>query len=75
MAESADIKKDYKTALNELINEVKFLDQDTVSYVELSDKLAKPYKLDEKKMDKLIQKLESEGIGIIVVLLTKMVTH
>lgn len=65
MAESADIKKDYKTTLNELINEIKFLDQDTVSYVELSDKLAKPYKLDEKAMDKLIQKLESEGIGVV----------
>ncbi len=65
MAESADIKKDYKTALNELISEVKFLGQETVSYVELSDKLAKPYSLDDKAMDKLIQKLENEGIGVV----------
>lgn len=65
MAESADIKKDYKTALNEMISEIKFLNQDTVSYVELSDKLAKPYNLDEKKMDDLIQKLENEGIGVV----------
>ncbi|SHF00589.1 RNA polymerase primary sigma factor [Atopostipes suicloacalis DSM 15692] len=65
MAESADIKKDYKTALNEMISEIKFLDQDTVSYVELSDKLAKPYHLDEKGMDRLIQKLENEGIGVV----------
>lgn len=65
MAESADIKKDYKTALKEMISEIKFLDQDTVSYVELSDKLAKPYDLDEKGMDDLIQKLEDEGIGVV----------
>lgn len=65
MAESADIKKDYKTALNEMISEIKFLNQDTVSYVELSDKLAKPYHLDEKGMDDLIQKLEDEGIGVV----------
>ena len=65
MAESADIKKDYKTALNEMISEIKYLNQDTISYIELSDKLAKPYHLDEKAMDDLIQKLEDEGIGVV----------
>lgn len=63
MAETA--KKDYTQARNELIEEIKFLNQDTVSYVELSDKLAKPYDLDEEGMDKLIEKLESEGIGVV----------
>ncbi len=63
MAETA--KKDYTQARNELIEEIKFLNQDTVSYVELSDKLAKPYDLDEESMDKLIEKLESEGIGVV----------
>ncbi len=65
MAETPEAKKDYKTALKELIDEVKFLGNDTVSYVELSDKLAKPYQLDEGAMDKLIQKLEDEGIGVV----------
>ena len=65
MAESADIKKDYKTALNEMVSEIKYLNQDTISYIELSDKLAKPYHLDEKAMDDLIQKLEDEGIGVV----------
>lgn len=63
MAETA--KKDYTQARNELIEEIKFLNQDTVSYIELSDKLAKPYDLDEEGMDKLVEKLESEGIGVV----------
>ena len=65
MAKTPDAKKDYKTALKELVDETKFLGNDTVSYIELSDKLAKPYQLDEKAMDKLIQKLEDEGIGVV----------
>lgn len=65
MAETPKAKKDYKTALKELVDEIKFLGNDTVSYVELSDKLAKPYQLDESAMDKLIQKLENEGIGVV----------
>ena len=65
MAETPKAKKDYKTALKELVDEIKFLGNDTISYVELSDKLAKPYQLDESAMDKLIQKLEDEGIGVV----------
>ena len=65
MAETPREKKGYKTALKELIDEVKFLGNDTISYVELSDKLAQPYQLDEGAMDKLIQKLENEGIGVV----------
>ena len=65
MAKTPEAKKDYKTALKELVDETKFLGNDTVSYIELSDKLAKPYQLDEKAMDKLIQKLEDEGIGVV----------
>lgn len=65
MAEAPKTKKSYKTARKELIDEIKFLGQETVSYVELSDKLANPYQLDEKAMDELIQKLEDEGIGVV----------
>ena len=63
MAETPETKKKYTTARKELIDEIKFLGQDNISYVELSDKLAKPYQLDDKAMDSLIQKLEDEGIG------------
>lgn len=65
MAEAPETKKDYKTARKELVDEIKFLGNDTVSYVELSDKLAKPYQLDDEGMDKLITKLEDEGIGVV----------
>ena len=65
MAEAPKTKKDYQTARKELIDEIKFLGNDTVSYVELSDKLARPYQLDDEGMDKLIQKLEDEGIGVV----------
>lgn len=65
MAEAPGTKKDYKAARKELIDETKFLGKDTISYVELSDKLAKPYQLDEEAMDELIQKLEDEGIGVV----------
>ncbi len=65
MAKSTKTKKDYNQAEKQLIEEVKFLGQATVSYVELSDKLAKPFDLDEEAMDKLIQKFESEGIGVV----------
>jgi RNA polymerase primary sigma factor len=60
-----EAKKSYRTARKELIDEVKFLGKENISYVELSDKLAKPYQLDDKGMDKLIQKLEDEGIGVV----------
>ena len=65
MAEAPKTRKDYQTARKELIDEIKFLGNDTVSYVELSDKLARPYQLDDEGMDQLIQKLEDEGIGVV----------
>lgn len=65
MTKSENLKKDYKQAEREFINEIKFLNQDTVSYIELTDKLAKPFGLEEEAMDNLIQKLESEGIGVV----------
>lgn len=65
MAKASETKKSYKAARKELIDEIKFLGKETVSYVELSDKLASPYQLDEKAMDELIQKLENEGIGVV----------
>ena len=65
MAEAPGTNKSYKTARKELIDETKFLGKETISYVELSDKLANPYQLDDKAMDELIQKLEDEGIGVV----------
>lgn len=61
----SESKKSYRTARKELIDEVKFLGKENISYVELSDKLAKPYQLDDEGMDALIQKLEDEGIGVV----------
>ena len=37
MAKTPEAKKDYKTALKELVDETKFLGNDTVSYIELSE--------------------------------------
>lgn len=65
MAKASETKQSYKAARKELIDEIKFLGKETISYVELSDKLASPYQLDEKAMDELIQKLENEGIGVV----------
>ena len=69
MAEAPETKTEaktsYRTARKELIDEIKFLGKENISYVELTDKLAKPYQLDDKGMDKLIQKLEDEGIGVV----------
>jgi RNA polymerase primary sigma factor len=65
MAEASDTKKNYKVAVKELIEEIKFLEQPVISYVELSDKIAQPYQLDDKGMDKLVEKLEDEGIGVV----------
>lgn len=69
MAEAPETKTEaktsYRTARKELIDEIKFLGNENISYVELTDKLAKPYQLDDKGMDKLIQKLEDEGIGVV----------
>lgn len=37
----------------------------TVSYVELTDKLAEPFELEKEQMEDLIQKFEDEGIGVV----------
>lgn len=59
------IKIGYKKATKELIAEAKLLQKDTISYVELSDKLAKPYHLIEDEIEEVIQRFEDEGIGVV----------
>lgn len=57
--------KKYETAVNELIKETKSKSEDTISYMDLSSKIAEPYDLEKDKMDDLIQTFEDEGIGVV----------
>ncbi|WP_018658824.1 RNA polymerase sigma factor RpoD [Allofustis seminis] len=59
------VKIGYKKATKELIAEAKFLQKETISYVELTDKLAQPYHLIEDEIEEVIQKFEDEGIGVV----------
>lgn len=60
-------KKDSKleSAIKSLIKEYKGKKESTISYVELSNKIAEPFDLESEAMDQLIQQLEDEGIGIV----------
>ncbi|MFJ1627377.1 RNA polymerase sigma factor RpoD [Marinilactibacillus psychrotolerans] len=57
--------KKYEAAVKELIKETKEKMEQTISYVELTDKLAEPFELDKNQMDNMIQKFEDEGIGVV----------
>jgi RNA polymerase primary sigma factor len=57
--------KKYETAVKELIKETKAKNEDTISYLDLSNKIAEPYELDKDKMDDLIQTFEDEGVGVV----------
>ena len=57
--------KKYEAAVKELIKETKGKMEQTISYVELTDKLAEPFELDKNQMDNMIQKFEDEGIGVV----------
>lgn len=57
--------KKYETAVKELIKETKSKSEDTISYMDLSSKIAEPYDLEKDKMDDLIQTFEDEGIGVV----------
>ncbi|MEC6747200.1 RNA polymerase sigma factor RpoD [Marinilactibacillus sp. XAAS-LB27] len=57
--------KTYEAALKAVIKETKKKMDQTISYVELTDKLAEPFELEKNQMDELIQKIEDEGIGVV----------
>lgn len=57
--------KEYEAALKELVKETKKKLEQTISYVDLTDKLAEPFELDKNQMDNMIQKFEDEGIGVV----------
>jgi len=60
-----DLSKDAQKAVNKLIKETKKKSDKTITYVSLTDKIATPYNLEKEQMDKLVQKFEDEGIGIV----------
>ncbi|GAA0482087.1 RNA polymerase sigma factor RpoD [Alkalibacterium sp. s-m-22] len=55
----------YELAVVQFIKEIKKKKEQTVSYVELTDKLAEPFELEKEQMEDLIQKFEDEGIGVV----------
>ncbi|SDJ60470.1 RNA polymerase sigma factor RpoD [Alkalibacterium thalassium] len=55
----------YELAVVQFIKEIKKKKEQTVSYVELTDKLAEPFELEKEQMEDLIQKCEDEGIGVV----------
>lgn len=57
--------KEYEAALKALVKETKKKLEQTISYVDLTDKLAEPFELDKNQMDDMIQKFEDEGIGVV----------
>lgn len=57
--------KKYETAVKDLVKETKSSGQETISYMDLSNKIAEPYDLEKDKMDDLIQTFEDEGIGVV----------
>ncbi|MCI6735344.1 RNA polymerase sigma factor RpoD [Aerococcus viridans] len=50
-------------ATKQLIAEKKILG--TIQYTDLSDKIAQPFALDDKGMDRLIEKFEDQGIAVV----------
>ncbi|WP_208560150.1 RNA polymerase sigma factor RpoD [Marinilactibacillus kalidii] len=57
--------KAYDAAVKSLIKDTKKKMDQTISYVELTDKLAEPFELEKNQMEELIQKIEDEGIGVV----------
>ena len=62
-AKSTSTTTEYNKAVRALIKDYK--KTGTIKYDELSDKLAAPFKLDAKKIDKLLQKVEDAGISVV----------
>ena len=59
------VSKDAKKATKDLIKETKAKNADTISFVDLSTKIAEPFEFEKEQMDKLIQKFEDEGVGVV----------
>ncbi|PRY83293.1 RNA polymerase sigma factor RpoD [Alkalibacterium olivapovliticus] len=55
----------YELAVVKFIKDLRKNKQQTVSYVDLTDKLAEPFELEKEQMEDLIQKFEDEGIGVV----------
>lgn len=63
--EQPQVKTGYKKALADMLRNVKAMGLESISYVELSKKLAEPYQLIESEMEEVIQRFEDQGIGIV----------
>lgn len=63
--ENKQSNQQYEAAVKALIKETKKKLDQTISYVELTDKLAERFELEKNQMDNLIQKFEDEGIGVV----------
>lgn len=55
----------YELAVVRFIKDLKKKKEQTVSYVKITDEVAKPFGLEKEQMDDLVQKLEDEGIGVV----------
>ena len=60
-----ETKSKLENAVNTLIKDLKNKKESTISYIDLSNKIAEPFELESEAMDKLIQQLEDEGIGVV----------
>ena len=55
----------YELAVVRFIKDLKKKKEQTISYVKITDEVAKPFGLEKEQMDDLVQKLEDEGIGVV----------
>ncbi|EXJ22476.1 RNA polymerase sigma factor RpoD [Alkalibacterium sp. AK22] len=55
----------YELAVVRFIKDMKKHQQQTISYVDLTEKLAEPFGLEKEQMEDLVQKFEDEGIGVV----------
>ena len=60
-----ETKSKLENAVNTLIKDLKNKKESTISYIDLSNKIAEPFELESEAMEKLIQQLEDEGIGVV----------
>lgn len=58
-------KVPYGQAVKDLIAELKKKNAQTITYNELTKRIANPYTLDKEKMEDLLQKVEDKGIGVV----------
>lgn len=60
-----DTKKELQQEVKDLIKNKQDLQQDTITYDELTEKIAQPYSLDKDQIEELIQKFEDKGVGVV----------